>query len=154
MAGALALEPATLASARAIAQLSRQHVEDGLGWRYRAATIVRYIRDPDVEVVIARHEGDVAGFAVAEFHAEHVHLVLLAVGPQYRRTGMGRKLIEWIEIMARDAGIFRMVLEVRARRPDARAFYEALGYRRVRRLPGYHLGREDALRMERDLHIV
>ena len=134
MARAVVLEPATLASARAIANLSRQYIEDGLGWRYRAATIVRYIRDPDTEVVIARHEGQLAGFVVSEFHAEHVHLVLLAVGPDYQRSGMGRKLIAWIEQMARDAGIFRMVLEVRAGRPDAKAFYEAIGYRRVRRL--------------------
>jgi ribosomal protein S18 acetylase RimI-like enzyme len=153
MEDAVVLEPASLSSARDIAELSRVCVEDGLGWRYRAATIVRYIRNPEVEVVVSRHEGRLAGFVISEFHEEHVHLVLLAVGPDYRRSGMGRMLIEWIERMALDAGIFRMVLEVRAGRPDARAFYEAIGYRFVKRLKGYHLGREDALRMERNLAI-
>ena len=139
--------------APSIADFSRRYIEDGLGWRYRPGVITRYIREANSEVVVAKHEGQLVGFAVAEFHAVHAHLVLLAVRPGYRRCGMGRRLMEWLECMAINAGTFQVVLEVRAGRTDAREFYKELGYRAVRRLRGYHLGREDAVRMERNLTI-
>jgi len=42
---------------------------------------------------------------------------------------------------------------VRAARLGARAFYERLGYRALGRIAGYYQGREDAIRMGRDLSL-
>ncbi len=86
-----------------------------------------------------------------QFFAEHAHLNLLAVAPAYRRSGIGRRLIEWLEKIARVGGIFSVTLEVRAGNEDARAFYRKLEYRESKYLPGYYSGREAAIRMTHDL---
>ena len=85
------------------------------------------------------------------FGAEEAHLDLLAVSPKYRRNGIGRKLIEWLEKSALVAGISVIYLEVRAANEAARAFYLSLGYCFVTRVLGYYGGREAAVCMARDL---
>ncbi len=85
------------------------------------------------------------------FGEEEAHLDLLAVRPKYRRAGVGRRLMEWLEKSAVVAGISVIYLEVRENNKQAQAFYRKLGYCRVTRLPGYYLGRESAISMGRDL---
>jgi ribosomal-protein-alanine N-acetyltransferase len=105
--------------------------------------------------VLTAWVGDhLAGFAIMQFYAEHAHLNLFAVDPQYRRFGIGRKLLVWLEETARVGGIFTINLEVRANNGGARAFYRTLGYQEVRAIPGYYSGRESAIRMTHNLKIL
>jgi ribosomal protein S18 acetylase RimI-like enzyme len=78
-------------------------------------------------------------------------LDLLAVAPLYRRLGVGRQLLQWLEKCALVAGTFNVALEVRAGNEAAQLFYKQMGYREVAHLPGYYQGIEAALRMGRDL---
>jgi ribosomal protein S18 acetylase RimI-like enzyme len=91
------------------------------------------------------------GFAIMQFFDEHAHLNLLAVEPAYRRFGIGRQLIEWLEETARVGGIFLVNLEVRAGNTGAQAFYRTLGYREAKYISGYYSGCEAAVRMTHDL---
>lgn len=152
-AAQLVLESARPPDARTIALLSRRLVERGLTWRWTPRAIAAQIRDPDVEVLVARRDGAVAGFAVMQFRfeARRAHLVLLAVDPRRRRSGVGRALVSWLELVARRGGIRTVELEVRSRNLGARAFYAALGYAESGVLRRYYQGREDAVRMRRDL---
>jgi GNAT superfamily N-acetyltransferase len=61
------------------------------------------------------------GFAIMEFLEEEAHLNLLAVDPSYRRAGLGRRLVRWLEESCTVAGSFVVYLEVRASNPGARA---------------------------------
>jgi ribosomal-protein-alanine N-acetyltransferase len=79
------------------------------------------------------------------------HLNLLAVAAAHRRRGIGRRLVAWLEATALTAGTFTIALELRAGNEGARAFYAALGYRELARVPGYYQGRESAIRMVRDV---
>jgi ribosomal-protein-alanine N-acetyltransferase len=105
-------------------------------------------------VLAARDRRRLAGFAIMEFYAVHAHLNLLAVHLGYRRLGIGRQLLDWLEASARTAGIFTVNLELRAGNDGARTFYEKLGYRVVGRKAAYYDGREDALRMTHDLTVT
>jgi hypothetical protein len=78
-------------------------------------------------------------------------LDLLAVAPLHRRTGIGRRLLEWLEKCAVVAGLFKVTLEVREENKEAQLFYERMGYRTLAHLPGYYQGIEAALRMGRNL---
>ena len=109
------------------------------------------IRAPNVNVLVARMHENTAGFAIMRYGDDDAHLDLLAVAPPYRRAGVGRQLLEWLEKCAVVAGIFKVSLEVRAQNTGAQCFYERMGYRTLLRLPGYYQDIEDALRMERDL---
>jgi ribosomal-protein-alanine N-acetyltransferase len=142
---------ATVSDAAVLAMMSRDLIELGLGWSWTQSRITRHIRSAESVVVVARSHGLIAGFAIMRFGREEAHLDLLAVKPKYRRTGLGRGLIEWLEKSALVAGISVIYLEVRETKSESRAFYEKLGYRRVKRLPGYYRGRESAICMGRDL---
>lgn len=134
-----------------LAEMSRDLVESGLGWSWKPSRILSMMRDPEAVVLLARSRLDIAGFAVMEFHHVHAHLNLLAVRPRYRRSGVGRGLVDWLEASARVAGIANIMLEVRTSNESARDFYRSLGYRSNEVLEGYYRGREDALRMVHEL---
>ena len=151
MAEDLELRLARGADAPWLAAMSRDLVELGLGWSWVPSRIVRHIRAPESVVLVAQCTTRIVGFAVMRFDVEEAHLDLLAVKPAYRRAGVGRKLIAWLEESALVAGISMIYLEVRAGNDSARAFYEKLGYRRIHRVSGYYGGREAAICMARDL---
>ena len=106
---------------------------------------------PNVNVLVACVHGNIAGFAIMRYGDDNAHLDLLAVAPPYRRLGIGRQLLQWLEKCAVVAGIFNVALEVRAGNQGAQLFYERMGYRTLAQLPGYYQGVEAALRLGRDL---
>ena len=140
--------------APAIAAMSRRLIEYGLAWSWNEERIERCLRNRDCVVLAARDRRRVVGFAIMEFYAIHAHLNLLAVQPGYQRQGIGRQLLEWLEASARTAGIFKVYLELRASNDGAQAFYEKVGYRWAGRKVAYYDGREDAVRMARDLTVT
>jgi [ribosomal protein S18]-alanine N-acetyltransferase len=109
------------------------------------------IRAPDVNVLVACSHEKIAGFGIMRYGDTDAHLDLLAVAPPYRRAGVGRQLLEWLEKCAVVAGIFSVALEVRAGNDEAQLFYKRVGYRTLVDLPGYYQGIEAALRMGRHL---
>jgi [ribosomal protein S18]-alanine N-acetyltransferase len=137
--------------AQAIALMSRDLVESGLGWKYDAARVLKAIRDPNTLTPVACDGGRIAGFGIMEFGDERAHLALLAVRPSHRRMGIGRRLVEWLVVSARTAGIASLHLELRAGNEAARGFYRAVGFDETIVVPGYYRGREAALRMIRVL---
>ena len=140
---------AHLADADAIALLSRDAIEHGLGWEYRAERIARYVRDPETVVLTAHERTALAGFAIMQFGEERTHLVLMAVAPGHRRRGVGRHLLGWLVESAKVAGIMSIHVELRAQNRAAHAFYRAAGFVESLRIPGYYRGRETAVRMLR-----
>ncbi|MBN8280841.1 MAG: GNAT family N-acetyltransferase [Gammaproteobacteria bacterium] len=154
--------PVTLEIARArpadvpvIADMSRRLVEVGLPWTWTPARVARHLHHPESLVLTARGAGSgqnaLAGFAIAHFGDDIVHLNLLAVDSRWQRRGLGRRLVGWLEQSAVTAGTFSLCLEVRARNPVALLFYRQLGFVETGRVPRYYSGREDALRFSKDL---
>lgn len=147
----LSLRLARLADADSIANLSRDLIEYGLNWRWTPVRVAASIRAANVNVLVASMHEEIAGFAIMRYGDDDAHLDLLAVAPPYRRSGIGRQLMEWLEECAIVAGIFNVDLEVRAGNEEAQIFYSRMGYRTRLQLPGYYQGIEAALRMGRDL---
>ena len=140
--------------APAIAEMSRRLIEHGLAWSWNEDRVERCLRNRDCVVLAARDRRRVVGFAIMEFYAIHAHLNLLAVQPGFRRQGVGRQLLEWLEASARTAGIFTVNLELRSTNDGARAFYEKLGFKSAGRKAAYYDGREDAVRMTHNLTVA
>ena len=146
------LRPARLAEANEIALMSRDYIEAGLHWRWRPSVIAGLIRAEDITVLVAEQsDRKLAGFAIMRYGSEQAHLMLLAVKPAYRRRGLGCRMLAWLEKSARVAGIVVIDLEVRAINDTAQTFYQSLGYRSLRQLPGYYGGLEAAVRMRHNL---
>jgi len=147
----IALRLASVVDAPRLAAMSRDLVEMGLGWSWIPSRIARHIRSPESVVLVAQCGERLVAFAIMRFGVDEAHLDLLAVMPKYRRCGIGRKLIAWMEQSALTAGISVVYLEIRAGNEAARTFYESLGYCCVKRVRGYYGGRETAVCMARDL---
>jgi ribosomal-protein-alanine N-acetyltransferase len=147
----IALRLATQADASAISGMSRVLIEYGLKWRWTTERVAASIEDPAVNVLVARADSRLVGFAIMRYGDDSAHLDLLAVAPAYRRSGIARRLLGWLEKCAVVAGIFQVALEVREGNEAAQLFYERAGYRPITHLPGYYQGVEAAIRMGRDL---
>lgn len=132
--------------------MSRLHIEYGLNWRWTPAKVTRHIKDRDTMVLIASKEGTIAGFAIMRFGDNQAHLFLLAVQPEYRRTGIGQSMMQWLEKSCRTAGIQAVRLEVRASNRVAMRFYRSLGYRFLGRVAGYYDRREAAAILAKSLN--
>jgi ribosomal-protein-alanine N-acetyltransferase len=133
-----------------IATMSRDYVEDGLGWGWTPARVLRSIHDHATNVAVAECGADLAGFGIMKYLDDDAHLLLFAVKPEYRRRGVGSGLVTWLESTATTAGIELIFLETRATNAAAREFYAARGYRELATLPRYY-GSEDAVRIGKDL---
>jgi len=145
------LEPARVPDAARLAAMSQQWVETGLTPAWDARRIAWHIRHPESVVLAARGALEIAGFAIMRYADDSAHLNLLAVEPAHRRRGIARRLVAWLEESALTAGTFQIALELRASNEGARAFYGALGYREATLVRGYYQGREDAIRMVRNI---
>lgn len=138
--------------AQAIAILSRDLIEQGLGWSWTARRVMRSMADTDTNVLVAVDSADVLqGFGVMQYGDDDAHLLLLAVRSTLGRRGIGSGLVAWLEAAALAAGVRRIFLEAREANAAARAFYHRLGYREVDLLPGYYQGRESSVRLTKDL---
>jgi [ribosomal protein S18]-alanine N-acetyltransferase len=147
----LSLRLARTSDATTIADLSRDLIEYGLRWRWTPVRVTASIDAPNVNVLVACIHDRIVGFAIMRYGDDDAHLDLLAVASSYRRLGLGRQLVEWLEKCAVVAGIFTVDLEVRASAKGAQLFYERVGYRPLAQLPGYYQGIEAGIRMGRDL---
>jgi ribosomal protein S18 acetylase RimI-like enzyme len=159
---AITIRLAETRDAQAIALMSRDFIEAGLGWKYDAPRVLRAIRDRDTLAVVACEgskaaPGAVTGFAIMELGEERAHLVLLAVRPPHRRLGIGQRLFQWLLESARTAGMASIHLELRATNDAARRFYRAMGFYETVLVPGYYRSgegrKEGALKMLRVLRV-
>jgi ribosomal-protein-alanine N-acetyltransferase len=146
------LKLATPNDAVEIAMMSRCLIEVGLrGWAWHPQRVEKSIRARDTNVIVARVERRIAGFAIMQYDDENAHLCLLAVHPLHRRKGIGRALMDWLEETALNAGIATVELELRVNNYGARNFYHALGFRETYWIRGYYRGGEPAVIMSRNI---
>lgn len=147
----LSLRLASAPQAQALAEMSRQWIEAGLGWRYTPARMAALISDTQTLALVACEAAYLRGFAVMRFHDEHAHLLLLCVDPTQRQRGIGRRLTEWLVESARVAGIASIQVELRTDNEAAHAFYRRIGFTETGLVPGYYSGQIAARRMVRRL---
>lgn len=136
-----------------MAEMSRELVETGLGWRYTPPRISSLIGHPETVALVACDGARVLGFAVMQFGDLDAHLVLLCVRAAQQRRGIGRQLHEWLAASARVAGLASIQLELRADNDAALSFYRRLGFIETQWLPAYYDGLIAARRMRLPLRL-
>lgn len=129
--------------------MSRDQIEQGLGWSWTESRVLRAIESSDTNVAVAESGGRIAAFGVMVYRDDAAHLMLFSVRPDHRRRGLGRQLLSWLEAVARTAGLQRISLECRRENAPARNFYADQGYHEMAIHKGYYRGVEDAVRLEK-----
>lgn len=89
-----------------------------------------------------------AGYIVARMGADELHINNVAVREEYRRSGIGRRLLNRILDEGKRSGVSAAFLELRAGNDAALALYETCGFRVTARRQRYYSDPvEDALVM-------
>jgi ribosomal-protein-alanine N-acetyltransferase len=148
-ARALSVRLATPADAADIAAMSRDEIEQGLVWSWTEERVRHAIDSAHVNVALIRDDQALIAFGIMAYRDEKASLLLFSVRPSHRRQGIGRTLLDWLEKVAREAGLRRVLLECRRDNAAARNFYAENGYHELAIAKGYYQGREDAIRLEK-----
>lgn len=80
---------------------------------------------------------DTAGFFMGRSILDEEELLLFAIAPQFRRQGLGHKLLERFMAQARANGMARIFLEMRRDNP-AGHLYAAHGFQQIGIRPAYY----------------
>lgn len=126
----------------------------GISWS--KAELRYFLKYPgNVGVAAVDEAGRIVGFAIAGRQKRQGavlgRLITIDVDPALRRRGVGHMLLDEMERQLREQNAAAVLLEVAVDNSGAQAFYERHGFRRTGRIPGYYLGRIDALVMEKPL---
>ena len=101
--------------------------------------------------VVAVTGDTVVGYVGSQSVMGEADMMNLAVVPEHRRQGIGRRLVE--ELVSRLAAnqVKSLTLEVRASNDPAIALYDEMGFQAVGRRPGYYRNpKEDALILRKE----
>ena len=100
---------------------------------------------------------DTDGFILIRVVLDEAEILTLAVRPDARRQGLGRRLVERACVAAKAAGAATLFLEVAEDNAAARALYARAGFVEIGRRKAYYPGpdgrRIDALALRRDLSV-
>lgn len=98
------------------------------------------------EFLVLLSGGTPVGFGGYWAVVDEAHITNIAVAPEHRRRGFGRRIMEELLRRAAQRGLVCSTLEVRASNHPAVRLYESLGYQTVARRRRYYPdNQEDAL---------
>lgn len=104
----------------------------------------------DGNFYVVKEDGKLIGYGGFVFVLDEASLVNFAISPNYRRCGIGTKLLKHIIKMAKKHSK-RMVLEVKRKNIGALSFYRKNGFIEIGIRKGYYGNGQDAIIMEKKL---
>jgi ribosomal-protein-alanine N-acetyltransferase len=90
---------------------------------------IRCLRQRNCIGMVAESNEEVTGFMIYELDKNRLHLLNFAVHPRFRRSGVGRAMIEKLVSKLTHQRRSRITLEVRETNLDAQLFFRELGFR-------------------------
>ena len=105
-----------------------------------------------IALVAETEAAGLIGFTVASVIRPEAELEFIAVAQEFQRTGVARRLCEFLVAELTKAGVKEVLLEVRASNVAALSLYRMLGFAESGRRPGYYAHpAEDAVQMRRGI---
>lgn len=102
--------------------------------------------------LVILHENKIVGYGGVWYIVDEGHITNIAVDPDYRKKGLGQRLVAEMINQAIKNGIHQMTLEVRKSNIPAIHLYEKMGFEIAGVRPKYYTdNHEDALIMWLDL---
>jgi [ribosomal protein S18]-alanine N-acetyltransferase len=115
---------------------------------WRETTFRGLLARSDTDLLAAERGDELVGYAICWTVIDQAELGNVAVAPEARGLGIGRRLVEAALGRVRRRGACECFLEVRESNAGAQALYRGLGFAKVGRRRGYYAQpTEDALVM-------
>ena len=118
------VRPATDADRAAIATLFQ--IDFG---RSKPVTFGEEFQGSSMPAVVADMDGDLAGALAYRLHDDRLQIVALATHPEWQRSGVGARLVDHVEAVARQSRSGRVVVTTTNDNLPALYFYQRRGYR-------------------------
>ena len=99
---------------------------------------VRCLRQRNCIGMVAEWNDRVVGYMIYELHKNRLHVLNFAVAREFRRRGVGRRMIGKLVGKLAPQRRSRILLEVRETNLDAQVFFRAMGFRAVSVLRDYY----------------
>ena len=137
----LIIEPGTSEDLNAVMEVMLRAFGDTYGEAWTRSQLAGILPMAGVSLTLARLSGggSILGFALSRTVAQESELLLIAVLPQFHRSGIGAMLLDHFVDAAKRDEVAKVHLEVRDGNP-AIAMYLASGFQPVGRRRDYYLG--------------
>jgi [ribosomal protein S18]-alanine N-acetyltransferase len=126
--------------------------DPAFGEAWTAAQCVATLSLPDTQLVIARTQDRIAGFAISRWVLDEEELMMIGVLPEFQKHGIGKQILQHMIDLAKSAYRRQIFLEVRANNP-AIEFYKSQQFTQIGIRPNYYIStkgnRFDAITMQR-----
>ena len=99
---------------------------------------------------------ELAGYCIMSTGASEAHILNLCISDNYRRRGIGQRLLEHMLDIAKHRNVGTVFLEVRPSNVGAIALYDNVGFNQIGTRRDYYpakVGREDAIILAKSLEI-
>lgn len=111
------------------------------------------LKRPRTLQLVSKSDEKVLGYLIAWMLYDEIHILNVAVHPDFRRNGIAEQLINFTIEHFTVKGAQRVILEVRVNNAAAQKLYEKLGFKAFRIRKQYYTDTgEDALVMSLDLY--
>ncbi len=114
--------------------------------------VMDYLFNGKSEYYTAKWMKRVVGFIALWNEGEKLHIVNIAVHPEYRKKGVGSKLIEFAVKLAKKNSKKEIYLEVRKSNEIAQKLYKKFGFDRSKELERYYNNGENGYIMRKALN--
>jgi ribosomal-protein-alanine N-acetyltransferase len=144
MTGGIALIDGGLADLPGVMTVMDAAFERRFGEAWTLPQCAALLPLPGVWLTLARADESVVGFSLSRVVVDEAELLLLAVGPDAQRRGIGKLLLDQFRSSAISRGATRLHLEVRDGNP-ALNLYNSAGFTLVGRRRKYYNGSDGSV---------
>ena len=100
--------------------------------------------------VLYEQDDAVKGYVIVDIIDSRVHLMSIAVYPEYQRCGIGTELLDWCIDLGKMYGASTITLEVREKNCSAQEFYLKNGFDVQEIVSGYYID-DNAVAMYKEI---
>jgi len=110
--------------------------------------MIDFLFNSSSEYYVVRFQDKVVGFIGLWYEGNKLHIINVAVHPDFREKGIGSSLLEFAINIAKVKKLKSVYLEARKSNINAQKLYKKFGFKEVEELKEYYQDGEDGIRME------
>ncbi len=107
--------------------------------------------NPFSRKLVALYEEKIVGFLNGEIILDEGNILMISVKKEFQNKGVGRKLMNRFEKLAKKEGVKAIYLEVSEKNINAIDFYKKLGFIPVGQRKNYYKNGENALLLKKEV---